>query len=171
LVSFQCAQSDRKLLSPPCTRTPRQRLAPSLQAAVPTDRHSVRRLLRNRRPTDAILLQSCSRCWISGFRKGPCSTCARERDRVLWSRAFERKGLRIQVAVQRGQTAAVCPIHVNRAIPGLTVWARLLRHAHKTRSYSFTRFYKHEPQRTTNPAWCEQRQRSPTRRRMTQSKQ
>jgi len=79
-----------------------------------------------------------------------------------------RKGLRIQVAVQRGQTAAVIPIHVIRAIPGLTVWARLLRHAHKTQSYSFTRFYKHEPQRTTNPAWCEQRQRSPTRSRMTQ---
>jgi len=32
----------------------------SLQAAAPTERHSVRRLLLNRRPTDAILLQSCS---------------------------------------------------------------------------------------------------------------
>jgi len=32
----------------------------SLQAAAPTERHSVRRLLANRRPTDAILLQSCS---------------------------------------------------------------------------------------------------------------
>jgi len=79
-----------------------------------------------------------------------------------------RKGLRIQVAVQRGQTAAVIPIHVIRAIPGLTVWARLLCHANKTQSYSFTRFYKHEPQSTTDPAWCEQRQRSPTRSRMTQ---
>ena len=32
----------------------------SLQATAPTERHSVRRLLPNRRPTDAILLQSCS---------------------------------------------------------------------------------------------------------------
>jgi len=34
--------------------------ASSLQATAPTERHSVRRLLPNRRPTDGILLQSCS---------------------------------------------------------------------------------------------------------------
>jgi len=37
-----------------------RRRAASLQATAPTERHSVRRLLPNRRPTDAILLQSCS---------------------------------------------------------------------------------------------------------------
>ena len=87
----------------------------SLQATARTERHSVWRLLPNRRPTDAILLQSCSvlfRCWFSGFSAGPCSTSDRGRDLVLWISVIGRKGLRIQVAVQRGQTApnriAIC---------------------------------------------------------------
>jgi len=109
LRGTQRRRNGRQPQRPPATR--RRALLeslppPSLQAAAPTERHSVRRLLPNRRPTDAILLQSCSvlnRCWISGFSAGPCSICARGRDRVLWIR---RKGLSMRVAVQRGQTVA-----------------------------------------------------------------
>jgi len=94
----------------------------SLQAAASTERHSVRASVAEQTPNrcDSVADLFGARRWISGFLAEPCSTCDRERDQELQIRAIGRKGLRIQVAVQRGQTAAAFPLHVNCTIPGLT---------------------------------------------------
>jgi len=40
---------------------------------------------------DSVTVLFGARCWISGFMEGPCSTCDRERDWVLWSRLLWEK--------------------------------------------------------------------------------
>jgi len=76
----------------------------SLQVAAPTERHSVWRLLPNRRPTDAIMLFTVlfrARCWITGFLERPRRTEWRSVWRLFPNRRPQQMAFCSAVAQQR----------------------------------------------------------------------